>query len=102
MFWPGEFCGLYSPWGLKELDTAERLSLSLYEHRPGEQQLMKISKISRNICKTVVSAKDLSKAGEEDGEMGVGSSDSILYCGVSEMTFCVECGGHATQRGSAS
>ena len=63
---------------------------------------MKISKISRNICKTVVSAKDLSKAGEEDGEMGVGSSDSILYWGVSEMTFCVECGGHATQRGSAS
>ena len=79
MFWPGEFCGLYSPWGLKELDTAERLSLSLYEPRPGEQQLMKISKISRNICKTVISAKDLSKAGEEDGEMGVGSSDSILF-----------------------
>ena len=26
--WPGEFPGLYSPWGSKELDTAEWLSLS--------------------------------------------------------------------------
>ena len=23
IFWPGEFHGLYSPWGLKELDTTE-------------------------------------------------------------------------------
>ena len=28
-FWPGEFHGLYSPWGCKELDTTEQLSLSL-------------------------------------------------------------------------
>ena len=21
VFWPGEFCGLYSPWGLKESDS---------------------------------------------------------------------------------
>ena len=27
VFWPGEFHGLYSPWGCKESDTAERLSL---------------------------------------------------------------------------
>ena len=27
--WPGEFHGLYSPWGRKESDTIERLSLSL-------------------------------------------------------------------------
>ena len=27
VFWPGEFRGLYSPWGHKELDTTERLSL---------------------------------------------------------------------------
>ena len=26
VFWPGEFHGLYSPWGHKELDTTERLS----------------------------------------------------------------------------
>ena len=30
LFWPGEFHGLYSPWGRKELDTTERLSLSLH------------------------------------------------------------------------
>ena len=29
VFWPGEFHGLYSPWGCKELDTTERSSLSL-------------------------------------------------------------------------
>ena len=28
VFWPGEFHGLYSPWRHKELDRAERLSLS--------------------------------------------------------------------------
>ena len=28
-FWPGECHGLYSPWGRKESDTTERLSLSL-------------------------------------------------------------------------
>ena len=28
VFWPGEFQGLYSPWGSKELDTTEQLSLS--------------------------------------------------------------------------
>ena len=27
VFWPGEFHGLYSPWGCKELDTTERLWL---------------------------------------------------------------------------
>ena len=29
VFWPREFHGLYSPWGQKELDTTEQLSLSL-------------------------------------------------------------------------
>ena len=34
VFWPGELHGLYSPWGGKELDTTEclSLSLSLYNH----------------------------------------------------------------------
>ena len=26
VFWPGEFHGLYSPWGRKEVDTTEQLS----------------------------------------------------------------------------
>ena len=30
VFWPGEFHGLYSPWVRKELDTTERISLSLF------------------------------------------------------------------------
>ena len=29
VFWPGEFHGLYSPWGRKESDTTEQLSLEL-------------------------------------------------------------------------
>ena len=29
VFWPGEFHGLYSPWGLKEQDMTESLSLHL-------------------------------------------------------------------------
>ena len=28
IFWPGEFHGVYSPWGHKDLDTTQRLSLS--------------------------------------------------------------------------
>ena len=31
IFWPGEFNGLYGPWGLKESDMTERLSLNLRE-----------------------------------------------------------------------
>ena len=37
VFWPGEFHGLYSPWGLKELDTTEWLLLHFTcdrEHGP--------------------------------------------------------------------
>jgi len=30
VLWPEEFHGLYSPWGHKESDMTERLSLSLY------------------------------------------------------------------------
>ena len=28
VFWPGEFHGLYSPWGSKQSDTTEQLSLT--------------------------------------------------------------------------
>ena len=31
VFWPGEFHGLYSPWGGKESDTTEQLSLYILE-----------------------------------------------------------------------
>ena len=29
VFWLGEFCGLYSPWGHKESDMTEQLSLTI-------------------------------------------------------------------------
>ena len=32
VFWPGEFHGLYSPWGCKESNTTESLSLSCLQH----------------------------------------------------------------------
>ena len=35
IFRPGEFHGLYSPRGSKELDTTERFSLVLYSGFPG-------------------------------------------------------------------
>ena len=35
VFWPGEFHGLYSPWGSKESDMTEQLSLSLSIHLLG-------------------------------------------------------------------
>ena len=33
VFWPGEFHGLYSPWGCKELDTTEQLSLHFLRYQ---------------------------------------------------------------------
>ena len=32
VFWPGEFHGLYSPWGRRESNMTERLSVSLHSH----------------------------------------------------------------------
>ena len=34
VFWPGEFHGLFSPWGRKGSDTTERLSHSLPRFDP--------------------------------------------------------------------
>ena len=39
VFWPGEFHGLYSPWGHKESDTTEQLSLSGLDREEGVQTL---------------------------------------------------------------
>ena len=36
--WPGEFHGLYNPWGRKESDTTERLSLTWVEVLEGDEQ----------------------------------------------------------------
>ena len=42
VFWPGEFHGLYSPWGQKVLGMTERLSLSLW---PFEQTFLSGPKV---------------------------------------------------------
>ena len=39
VFWPGEFHALYSPWGHKEQDMTESLSLSLTFQKPWPKAL---------------------------------------------------------------
>jgi len=39
VFWPGEFHGLYNPWGCKESDTTKQLSLSLSLRKQGKLQI---------------------------------------------------------------
>ena len=41
VFWPGEFHGLYSPWGHRDLDTTERLSFTL--HLPDKYKVFSIN-----------------------------------------------------------
>ena len=41
VFWPGEFHGLYSPWGHRDLDTTERLSFTL--HLPDKYKVLSIN-----------------------------------------------------------
>ena len=36
VFWPGDFHGLYSPWGQKKLDMTERVSLSISQQFKSE------------------------------------------------------------------
>ena len=45
--WPGEFHGLYSPWGLKELDMTERLSLSLLVYVENLLELVSLVKLQK-------------------------------------------------------
>ena len=42
VFWAGEFHGLYSLWGLKDLDTTEWLSLSFSEEEEKKKGYEKI------------------------------------------------------------
>ena len=34
VFWPGEFCGLYNPWGRKESDTTKQILLTILDIIP--------------------------------------------------------------------
>ena len=40
VFWSGEFHGLYSPWGCKESDMTEKVSLFIAYREPGRLQSM--------------------------------------------------------------
>ena len=45
VFWPGGFHGLYSPWGHRESNMTERLSLhSLLKEQPGQLPLHSLSR----------------------------------------------------------
>ena len=59
VFWPGEFHALYSPWGCKELDTTECLSLhftSLHELVATQELLSIVYNISTSIITIVIVA----------------------------------------------
>ena len=47
VFWPGEFHGLYgNPWGCKELDTTEQLSLHFMlniKHKAGNRTCLSLN-----------------------------------------------------------
>ena len=54
VFWPGEFHGLYSPWGHKESDTTERLSLFTFKGYPGgasgKEPVCQCRRCGRSVC----------------------------------------------------
>ena len=53
VFWPGEFHGLYSPWGHKELETTEQLLLSLLETYKGNFVWYSISMYNISSCNLI-------------------------------------------------
>ena len=46
VFWPGECHGLYSPWGRKETETTERLSLLLVIDNTKKKKKKKLKQLS--------------------------------------------------------
>ena len=76
VFWPGEFHGLYSPWGLKESDTTERLlfHFTSFIIKPSVQ----FSSVTQS-CPTLCDPMDCSLPGSSvhgdspDKNTGVGS-----------------------------
>ena len=47
IFWPGEFHELYSPWGRKESDTTERLSLHFKDEKAPVSRISLHYKVKR-------------------------------------------------------
>ena len=46
IFRPGEFHGLYNPWGCKELDMTERLSYCMHETKQDAEKLSNMNKVT--------------------------------------------------------
>ena len=79
VFWPGEFHGLYSPWGRKESDTTERLSLS-HGHlfSPGLRECKE-----KNTCPQQMSSSRSWKKNSKEGRRQEGNLHrSVLHCFV--------------------
>ena len=49
LFWPGGFHGLYSPWGRKESDTTEQLSLMAYSTKAGNCSVARSRCLENNL-----------------------------------------------------
>ena len=49
VLWPGEFHGLYSPWGRKESDTTEQLSLMAYSTKAGNCSVARSRCLENNL-----------------------------------------------------
>ena len=67
VFWPGEFQGWYSPWGRKELDTTERLSL--YEEKvnlPLHPQTLKLAQSALRVRRAMPRAGTVQETRERD------------------------------------
>ena len=58
VFWPGESHGLYSPWGRKEWDTTERLSLSLSREKKPKVCLIFLGDNVRSLINTAFKIKN--------------------------------------------
>ena len=72
VFRPGEFHGLYSPWGSKELGMTERLSLILYSSFPG-------GSVVKNPPTNAGDTRDVGSIPESGRSLGVGNGDPFQY-----------------------
>ena len=64
VFWPREFHGMYSPWGCKELDTTEQLSLHSIKCKHMESiPTLKVKMLVTQSCPPLCDPMDCSLSG---------------------------------------
>ena len=95
IFWPGEFRGLYSPWGHKQSVMTERLSLSL--SFPGAKGLLEMAlpiRLSATHCQITVECCDrILRAALEFVSKSVTHApkwSELAWLHLSWATFCVQ------------